>query len=153
MAVYRRGDDLRSPAGWLPVHRDQLGAQRSVWSMAAFTFTCLYRPMYACLFLYLCYQKRWIKMNIIYWGDAKLTSRCQCTVYGVRCSVPWACTCTPVRPRRLVLCRDTVDTGTPRLPVRRCWERSLPSERPRRRIDHRADTSTQTTPTTLNSIN
>jgi len=26
-------DGLRSPAGWLPVHRDQLRAQRSVSSM------------------------------------------------------------------------------------------------------------------------
>ena len=33
MAAYRRVDDLRSPAGWLPVHRDQLRAQRSVSSM------------------------------------------------------------------------------------------------------------------------
>ena len=39
MAAYRRVDDLRSPAGWLPVHRDQLRAQRSVSSMGnAFTF-------------------------------------------------------------------------------------------------------------------
>jgi len=33
MAAYRRVDDLRSPAGWLLVHRDRLGAQRSVSSM------------------------------------------------------------------------------------------------------------------------
>jgi len=33
MAAYRRVDDLRSPVGWLPVHRDQLRAQRSVTSM------------------------------------------------------------------------------------------------------------------------
>ena len=33
MAAYRRVDDLRSPAGGLPVHRDQLQAQRSVSSM------------------------------------------------------------------------------------------------------------------------
>jgi len=33
MAAYRRVDDLRSPADWLPVHRDQLRAQRSVSSM------------------------------------------------------------------------------------------------------------------------
>ena len=33
MAAYRRVDDLRSPAGRLPVHRDQLRAQRSVSSM------------------------------------------------------------------------------------------------------------------------
>jgi len=33
MAAYRRVDDLRSPAGWLPIHRDQLRAQRSVSSM------------------------------------------------------------------------------------------------------------------------
>jgi len=35
MAAYRRVDDLRSPAGWLPVHRDQLRAQRSVSSMGS----------------------------------------------------------------------------------------------------------------------
>jgi len=33
MAAYRRVDDLQSPAGWLPVHRDQLWAKRSVTSM------------------------------------------------------------------------------------------------------------------------
>jgi len=35
MAAYRRVDDLRSPAGWLPVHRDQLRAQRSVSSVGS----------------------------------------------------------------------------------------------------------------------
>jgi len=35
MAAYHRVDDLRSPAGWLPVHRDQLRAQRSVSSMGS----------------------------------------------------------------------------------------------------------------------
>ena len=35
MAAYRRVDDLRSPAGWLPVHRDQLRAQRSVPSIGS----------------------------------------------------------------------------------------------------------------------
>ena len=35
MAAYRRVDDLRSPAGWLPVHRDQLRAQRSVSIMGS----------------------------------------------------------------------------------------------------------------------
>ena len=35
MAAYRRVHDLRSPAGWLPVHRDQLRAQRSVSSMGS----------------------------------------------------------------------------------------------------------------------
>ena len=41
MATYRRVDGLKSPAGWLPVHRDQLRAQRSVTSMGElhlFTF-------------------------------------------------------------------------------------------------------------------
>ena len=33
MAVYHWVDDLRSPAGWLPVHWDQLRAQRLVSSM------------------------------------------------------------------------------------------------------------------------
>jgi len=35
MAAYRRVDDLWSPAAWLPVHRDQLRAQRSVSSMGS----------------------------------------------------------------------------------------------------------------------
>jgi len=35
MAAYRRVDDLRSLAGWLPVHGDQLRAQRSVSSMGS----------------------------------------------------------------------------------------------------------------------
>jgi len=35
MAAYRRVDDLWLPAGWLPVHRDQLRAQRSVLSMGS----------------------------------------------------------------------------------------------------------------------
>ena len=35
MAAYRRVDDLRSPVGWLPVHRDQLRAQHSVSSMGS----------------------------------------------------------------------------------------------------------------------
>ena len=30
MTAYRQVDDLYLPAGWLPVHRDQLRAQRSV---------------------------------------------------------------------------------------------------------------------------
>jgi len=41
MAAYHWVDDLRSPAAWLPVHRDQLQAQRSVSSMGSlypFTF-------------------------------------------------------------------------------------------------------------------
>jgi len=29
MAAYRRVDDLRSPADWLPVHQDRIRAQRS----------------------------------------------------------------------------------------------------------------------------
>ena len=35
MTAYRRVDDLQSSAGWLPVHRDQLRAQRSVLSMGS----------------------------------------------------------------------------------------------------------------------
>ena len=35
MAAYRRVDGFKSPAGWLPIHRDQLRAQRSVTSMGA----------------------------------------------------------------------------------------------------------------------
>jgi len=38
MAAYCLVDDLQIPAGWLPVHRDQLRAQHSVSSMGAFTF-------------------------------------------------------------------------------------------------------------------
>jgi len=37
-------DDLRSPAGWLPVHRDQLRAQRSVSSMGNLYLYLLLSP-------------------------------------------------------------------------------------------------------------
>jgi len=51
MAAYRRVDDLRSPAGWLPVHRDQLRAQRSVSSMGSLYlfFTQCKTPLNGCL--------------------------------------------------------------------------------------------------------
>jgi len=39
MTAYRRGWLKKSPAGWLPVHRDQLRAQRSVTSMGELFFT------------------------------------------------------------------------------------------------------------------
>jgi len=42
MAAYRRVDDLRWPAGWLPVHRDQLRAQRSVSSMGSLYLLSFY---------------------------------------------------------------------------------------------------------------
>jgi len=44
MAAYRRVDDLRSPAGWLPVHRDQLGANARYRVLEAFTFLVYTRP-------------------------------------------------------------------------------------------------------------
>jgi len=50
MAAYRRVDGLKSPAGWLPVHRDQLQAQRSATSMREL-FT-VYK--HACMHLSLC---------------------------------------------------------------------------------------------------
>jgi len=43
MAAYRRVDDLWSPAGWLPVHRDQLRAQCPLSSM---------RSLYLYLFMH-----------------------------------------------------------------------------------------------------
>jgi len=33
MAAYSRVDGLQSPAGWLPVHQDQITAQRSETSI------------------------------------------------------------------------------------------------------------------------
>jgi len=58
MAAYRRVDDLRSPAGWLPVHRDQLRPQRSVSSMGSlYLFNVLLRNysfttvFYKCIFV------------------------------------------------------------------------------------------------------
>jgi len=42
MAAYRRVNDLRSPAGWLHVHRDQLRAQRSVSSMGSLYLSFFY---------------------------------------------------------------------------------------------------------------
>jgi len=50
MAAYRRVDDIRSPAGWLPVHRDQLRAQRSVSSTSMgkpFSFLVYFTWLYS----------------------------------------------------------------------------------------------------------
>jgi len=40
MAAYRRVDGFKSPAGWLPVHRDQLRAQHRKYGR---TLTCYIR--------------------------------------------------------------------------------------------------------------
>ena len=64
MAAYRRVDDLRSLAGWLPVYRDQLQAQRSVSSMGSLL------PFYAPILLKHCFV-----------GAAKNTSSIA-TMYG-----------------------------------------------------------------------
>ena len=46
MAAYLQVDDLLSPAGWLPVHRDQLQAQRSTTSMGSlYLFSGITRPV------------------------------------------------------------------------------------------------------------
>jgi len=52
-------DDLRSPAGWLPVHRDQLRAQRSVLSMGSlylFTFLLQETVTQTLIMQVMCYQ-------------------------------------------------------------------------------------------------
>ena len=54
MAAYRRVDDLRSPAGWLPVHRDQLLAQRSVSSMGSLYLYLFYSPVISRTWLFAC---------------------------------------------------------------------------------------------------
>jgi len=38
MAAHRRVDGLKSAVGWLPVHRDQLRAQRLMGELYLFTF-------------------------------------------------------------------------------------------------------------------
>jgi len=48
MAAYRRVDDLQSPAGWLPVHQDQLRAQRSVSSMGSLYLYLLFSRYMTC---------------------------------------------------------------------------------------------------------
>jgi len=54
MAAYRRVDGFKSPAGWLPVRRDQLRAQLSVTSMGSlYLFLRLQGPvMHACVGLF-----------------------------------------------------------------------------------------------------
>ena len=75
MAAYRRVDDLRSPAGWLPVHRDQLQAQRSVSSMGS---------------LYLTFYVRYVLLNIFIYLHANVTECTQCkgSAYEVRPCTP-----------------------------------------------------------------
>ena len=43
MAAYRQVDALKSPLGWLPVHEDQIRAQRSVTSMGELHLLTFYR--------------------------------------------------------------------------------------------------------------
>ena len=67
MAAYRRVwvDDLRSPADWLPVHWDQLRAQRSVSSMGSLylylTFTFYQCKMQRCRDADVATSKLWCK--------------------------------------------------------------------------------------------
>jgi len=75
-------DDLRSPAGWLPVHRDQLRAQRSVSSMGSLYLYLLplfnatkfgWRPLLECRAVTL--PRRETRWNLQ--GCPKLTNRSQ----------------------------------------------------------------------------
>jgi len=62
MAAYRRVDDLRSPVGWLPVHRDQLQAQRSVSSMGRlylFKKNIYWSTLALCCCVDACMRWRW----------------------------------------------------------------------------------------------
>jgi len=83
MAAYRRVDDLWSPAGWLPVHRDQLRAQRSVSSMGS-------------LYLYLFYLGITFIPNQPYgvlhvWEGRTLPALCLCVKdsRGSACGFMW----------------------------------------------------------------
>ena len=60
MAAYRRVDNLRSPAGSLPVHRDQLRAQRSVSSMGK----PLPLPLFTQLLTAKCIESKYYKRNL-----------------------------------------------------------------------------------------
>jgi len=53
MAAYRRVDDFRSPAGLLPVHRNQLQTQRSVSSMG--------KPLPFIFFMEACLTVTWVR--------------------------------------------------------------------------------------------
>ena len=75
MAAYRRGDDLKSHAGWLPIHRDQLRAQRSVTSMGElYLVTYWTHPMWPDVkwfvadisALALLYMSEWAEMDCSY---------------------------------------------------------------------------------------
>jgi len=77
MAAYRRVDDLRSPAGWLPVHRDQLWAQRSVSSMGSlylfyvqYVYVILLYIQYVCVILsyiqYVCVILSYIDLTLVW---------------------------------------------------------------------------------------
>ena len=62
MAAYRR--DLRSPAGWLPVHRDQLRAQRSVSSMGSlYLLPFLSSRQSSWLRCCLLEERRWLQLS------------------------------------------------------------------------------------------
>jgi len=98
MAAYRRVDDLRSPAGWLPVHRDQLRAQRSVSSMGKhlpllLPFTCMLMLMvckvwqtgYQCT-LFLWHDGNHLKPTVIFFTFYKFLLATNPSL-----TAPWQC--------------------------------------------------------------
>jgi len=89
MAAYRRVDDLRSPAGWLPIHRDQLRAQRSVSTMGSLYLylTCMWcvlltrtrsgMEVYKCTYVVMLETSRGNRRHWVLWHNffaADLTS-------------------------------------------------------------------------------
>ena len=61
MAAYRQVDGLKSPAGRLPVHRDQLHAQRSVTSIGSLYF--LLFTVNVCVVLLYSFSKAWRQLE------------------------------------------------------------------------------------------
>ena len=97
MAAYRRVDDLRSPAGWLPVHRDQLRTQRSVSSMGKpLSLPLLLYQYFVCLLKFamgnycycFCFFKTFdgkakLHIYVCFYGTIRLCMAWWCNSYGV----------------------------------------------------------------------
>jgi len=90
MAAYHRVDDLRSPAGWLLVHWDQLRAQRSVSSMGSlylyfFIVLCGRRPVVADNLQSGSERQHWFResgwylLNLYYYTGWHKNCLCHCT--------------------------------------------------------------------------
>jgi len=119
-------DDLRSPAGWLPVHRDQLRAQRSVSSMGSLYLYLFRRKLYRWMYKRFYVSFRPSRYCVLRCGLLLQTEQRGLSVCRLVCLFV-----TIVSPAKMAEPIETpfwvVDSGCPREPCVR-WGTDLPAK-------------------------